>query len=326
MSLLHARPRTVWQGVAGVALSAAFSLALVGPAVAEVAIAENLNVDGFIDMSLFVANDGDDTTINSAVDQMELDFHLDYGEITARIDINSLPTGVEMEEAAVSYAPADMSDIGLSITVGRFLSSLGWEAAEPTGLYQYSVSAGIPYPGYQNGVAVSVSPSEKVGLYAAAMPSAWDVTETDWETPSFEGQVALLPTPEVTAKVGFAAEDMGDEFKSELNAWASYAKDALTLAVEIDVLSNWGIDEPADGGPTTESALHYLGMANYALTEKVAVTARYSAFDGDVTGLNSEIAVSPSYAATDNWFLLAEVRRNIDAETTEIAVEQIFTF
>jgi len=309
--------------VAGVALSAALSLSLIGLARAEVSIAENLSIEGFIDMSLFVGEDDDgETTINSALDQMELDFNLDFGEVTARIDIDSQSDVVETEQAYVSYAPEDMSDIGLTITVGRFLSTLGWEAAEPTGLYQYSVSAGIPYPGYQNGVAVRVTPDEKYSIYAAAMPSAWDVTETDWETPSFEGQVSVMPTAEVTAKVGFAAEDMGEEFKSELNAWASYAKDALTLAVEIDVLSNWAVPDT----DTTESALHYLGMANYGLTNKIAVTGRYSAFDGDVTGLNSEFAVSPSYVISDNWGVLAEVRYNIDAETTEIAVEQIFTF
>jgi hypothetical protein len=324
MSLSHYPPKSVWRGVAGVALSAAFSLSLVGLARAEISVTDSLSVEGFIDMSLFVGEDADgDRTINSALDQMELDFNLDFGEVTARIDIGSQSTVVETEQAYVSYAPEDMSDIGLTITVGRFLSTLGWEAAEPTGLYQYSVSAGIPYPGYQNGVSVRVSPSDKVGVYVAAMPSAWDVTETDWETPSVEGQVSLMPTAEVTAKVGFAAEDMGDEYKSELNAWASYAKDALTLAVEVDVLSNWAVD--ADG-TETESALHYLGMANYGLTDKIAVTGRYSAFDGDITGMNSEFAVSPSYVISDNWGVLAEVRYNIDAETTEIAVEQIFTF
>ena len=319
MSLSSYRRRTVWQGVAGVALSAAFSLSLIGPAAAEVELADTLTIDGFIDMSTVFADDGNDTTLNGAVDQMEVDFHFDYGEITARIDINSLPDGVAMEEAALTYAPEDMSDIGLTITVGRFLSSFGWETAEPTGLFQYSVSAGIPYPGYQNGIGVSIAPSDKVKLYAAAIPSVWDTTETDWETIGVETQVSVMPTPEVTAKVGFAAEDMGDHFQSEMNAWAMYNKDALTLAVEIDLLGNWGVED--------ESGLHYLGMVNYALSDQLGVTVRYSGIDMDSSDdPDTEITFSPGYAVTDNWFLLAEFRRNIDAETTQIAVEQIFTF
>lgn len=318
MSLSSYRRGAVWHGLAGTALSAALSLSLIGPASAELEVAENLTVDGFIDMSTVLADDGEDTTITGGVDQMELDFHLDFGEITARIDINSLPDGVVMEEAAVSFAPEDMSDIGLTVKVGRFLSTFGWETAEPTGLYQFSVSEGIPYPGYQNGVAVSIAPSDKVGLYAAAMPSVWDVTETDWETPGFEGQVSLMPVPEVTAKVGFAAEDMGDYFQSELNAWAMFNKDALTLAGEVDVLTNWG----ADG----EAGLHFLGMVNYALTDKLGVTGRFSGIDMDSAETSTEVTVSPGYAVSDNWFLLAEFRRNLDAETTQVAVEQIFTF
>jgi len=318
MSLSSYRRRAAWQGVAGVALSAAFSLSLIGPAAAEVELADTLTIDGFIDMSTVFVDDGTDTTVNGTVDQMEVDFHFDYDEITARIDINSKPDGVVMEWASVSYAPEDMSDIGLTVTVGRFLSTFGWETNEPTGLYQYSVSAGIPYPGYQNGIGVSVAPSDKVKLYAAAMPSVWDTTDPDWETIGVETQVSVMPTPEVTAKVGFAAEDMGDYFQSELNAWAKYSKGGLTLAAEIDVLGNW----KADG----EAGLHYLGMVNYALTDQLGVTARYSAIDLDSSETNSEITVSPGYAVTDNWFLLAEFRRNIDAETTQIAVEQIFTF
>ena len=130
MSLSAYRRRTVWQGVAGVALSAAFSFSLIGPAAGEVELTDNLTIDGFIDMSTVFADDGDDSTINGGVDQMEIDFHLDFGEMTARIDINSLPTGVEMEEAHVVYTPEDMSDIGLTVKVGRFLSTFGWETAE----------------------------------------------------------------------------------------------------------------------------------------------------------------------------------------------------
>jgi hypothetical protein len=111
---------------------------------------------------------------------------------------------------------------------------------------------------------------------------------------------------------------MGDYYQSELNAWATFTTGDLTLAGEIDLLSNWG----ADG----EAGLHFLGMANYALTEKLGVTGRFSGIDMDSAETSTEVTVSPGYAVNDNWFLLAEFRRNLDAETTQVAVEQIFTF
>lgn len=293
-------------------------LTAVGTASAQMKVNDNLTITGFIDMSALLEDDGDETSVNGGVDQMEISFLLEFDEVSAHIDINSLPTGVVMEEANVTYTPESTSDIGFSLTVGRFLSALGWECAEPICLFQHSVSQGIPYPGYQNGVAVRFAPTDKVSFYAAALASAWDVNDTDWETAAFEGQVSLKPIEEITAKIGFATEDMGEYFKTELNAWASFTSGALTLAGEVDILDNWD----ADG----EAGIHFLGMANYALSDRIAVTGRFSGIDLDSSGTKTEVTVSPSYKVTDNWSVLAEVRRNIDAETTQIAVEQIFTF
>ncbi len=311
---LLAAPRGVCQAC-GWAL---IVLTAVGTASAQVNVAESMTITGFIDMSAVVLDDGTETSVNGGVDQTDISFLLEFDEVAARIDINSLPTGVVMEEANVTYSPESTSDIGLSLMVGRFLSALGWECAEPICLFQYSVSEGIPYPGYQNGVAVRLAPSDKVSLYAAAFASAWDVSDTDWETPGFEGQISLMPVEEITAKIGIATEDMGDYFQTEINAWASLTSGDLTLAGEVDILDNWG----ADG----EAGIHFLGMANYALSDKVAVTGRFSGIDLDSSGTTTEVTVSPSYAVTDNWGILAEFRRNIDAETTQVAVEQIFTF
>src|SRR5688500_7955971 len=108
---------------------------------AEIKLTDNLSMSGFLDMSASGFAGSEDTspdaTLNATFDQLELDFMLKYGDFSARADINSLGGGaVSLEQGFVTAALTP----GLSLTMGRFLSVSGFEAAEPTGLYQYSVS------------------------------------------------------------------------------------------------------------------------------------------------------------------------------------------
>ena len=294
-----------------------------GSASAEIKLNDNLAISGFLDMST-VTTMGDETETSLSFDQFEMDFHLNYGSVTGQVDIDSTDPdqGIKLEQGFVTYtAPKDMLP-GVSITAGRFLSSLGFEAAEPTGLYQYSFSEGIPYPGYQNGVAVNVKPMKEAGLYVAFLSSVWDANETDAGTPGIEAQLALTPIEQITAKVGYALDAMDDYTQTELNAWVSFAQGPLTLAGEIDLLGNWG----ADGN----SGMHFLGMANVSLADiisaPVGVTFRFSGIDTDLGGTSTEFTFSPSYSATDNWLLLAEFKQRLDAEETIIAFESLFTY
>ena len=294
-----------------------------GSASAEIKLNDNLSVSGFLDMST-VTTLGDETETSLSFDQFEMDFHLNYGSVTGQVDIDSTDPdqGIKLEQGFVTYtAPKDMLP-GVSITAGRFLSSLGFEAAEPTGLYQYSFSEGIPYPGYQNGVALNVKPIKEAGLYVAFLSSVWDANETDAGTPGIETQLALTPIEGITAKVGYALDAMDDYTQTELNAWISFAQGPLTLAGEIDLLGNWG----ADGN----NGMHFLGMANVSLADiisaPVGITLRFSGITLDDSDTSTEFTFSPSYTATDNWLLLAEFKQRLDAEETIIAVESLFTY
>ena len=294
-----------------------------GSASAEIKLNDNLSVSGFLDMST-VTTMGDETDTSLSFDQFEMDFHLNYGSVTGQVDIDStdIDQGIKLEQGFVTYtAPKDMLP-GVSITAGRFLSSLGFEAAEPTGLYQYSFSEGIPYPGYQNGVALNVKPMKAAGLYVAFLSSVWDVNETDAGTPGIEAQLALTPIEQITAKIGYALDAMDEYTQTELNAWVSFAQGPLTLAGEIDLLGNWG----ADGN----NGIHFLGMANVSLADiisaPIGVTLRFSGISLDDSDTSTEFTFSPSYSATDNWLLLAEFKQRLDAEETIIAVESLFTY
>ena len=298
---------------------------LFGSASAEIKLTDNLSLSGFLDMSSVMTDDGKETTAGLSFDQLEVDFHYNYGSVTARADIDSTggadASTVMLEQGFVTYTlPEDILP-GASITAGRFLSTFGFESAEPTGLYQYSVSEGIPYPGYQNGVAVSVQPVKEVGIYAAVLSGVWDVNDKDVKNPGFETQVSLTPVEQVTAKVGFAMDDMDEFTQSELNAWVSFTQGPLTVAGEIDLLQNWFAKDI--------NGVHFLGMANVSLADVisgVALTVRFSGIDLDGADTSTEITVSPSWTPKDNWMIRGEFKRRIDAEMTIFAIESLFTF
>ena len=304
----------------------AFTFSL-GSASAEIKLTEDLSVSGFLDMSSTTTSGGDETDIGLSFDQFELDFHLNQGSVTARVDIDSTARtiggqGVQLEQGYVTYTLPESTVSGVSIKAGRFLSAMGFEAAEPTGLFQYSFSEGIPYPGYHNGIGVDVKPAKQVGIYVALLSGVWNVNDTDVKNPGIEAQVALTPMEQLSAKVGYAMDKMEDYSQSELNAWVQFAQGPLTLAGEIDMLTNWG----ADG----KNGMHFLGMANVSLADMisapVAVTLRFSGISLDDEDSSTEFTLSPSYSATDNWLLLAEFKQRLDAEETIIALESLFTF
>ena len=330
---------------------AAFALAIFA---AQTAFAE-VEFSGFVDMSVF-SDDGD---ASMSLDQFELDVSTDLGGgISMRADVNAMgPTApVELEQAFITYDTGE----GLALTMGKFLSCTGFEAAEPTGMYQYSYSATLVYGGYQNGVAASYG-SDMFGLYGAVVSSVWDGAETDFlgdageaveaveasidtigwagDIPvtkmidaqpaqpapksdvGFEAQVALMPVEGVTAKAALAKEDE----QTLINVWGMLETGPLTVAAEVNSMSDW------DG---YESGLGYLGMVNYGLSDQVGVTVRYSAIawtpiGGGEDEETSEITIAPSYAVSDNWGLVAELKMLTvgDADAVpQIALESLLTF
>jgi len=309
---------------------------------AQVKLTDNLSLSGFLDMSAGTSLvEDEDTEANAAFDQFELDFHFANDKVSARVDVDSTSTSSEvsrligLEQAHVSYAFSDK----FSITAGRFLSCIGFEAAEPADMYQYSWSQGIPYPGYQDGVAINFTVNDQVGIYASMVESVWgNAMSSSLNLPSFEAQVALTPIDKLTAKIGFAGDVLsngaGTEYlQSEVNAWAQFnVADNFFVAAEFDLLGNWdAIDEKGNLRPEGDNGIHFLGMANYGLTDKVAVTARFSGYKvGDDEDLQTEVTLSPSYTFTDSWGGLVELRQTLsDADgnsRTDIAIETIYTF
>lgn len=307
-----------------------------GIASAGIKVSDALSLSGFIDMSATAGlPDTGPKSLTASFDQFELDFLYTFSDkLSAQVDVNSIGGGaLELEQAFIAYTAGPAT-----LYAGKFLSATGFEAAEPTGLYQYSYSrncdrtvGGCVYGGYQNGVAVSYTVSPLISLYGALVGSVWDGTDTDLKSPGYEAQVSLTPLEGLTAKLAYAADidlaedDGGDtgvsilSNQSLVNVWVSYATGPLTVAGEVNYLMDWGT--------TDEKGLGYLVMANYKLTDKFGITGRYSALKLDSMGAaDNEITVSPGYAISDAWFVLAEAKHGIEAKNTTFAVESLITF
>lgn len=320
------------------------------PSTAEIKLSDNLSTSGFLDMAILGVTHDDVNSLNASLDQFELDFMYKYGDkVSARVDlayggVGGGSTTAEGTLGGVGFVNLEQGFVtatlgALSISSGRFLSSSGWEAAEPTGMYQYSYSenitgpAGAVYGGYQNGINFAYS-TPMFGIYGAFVADLWSTADTDIEYPGFEGQLSVMPIPGLTAKLAYLYqmhdEDATDDASQQLiNFWASYATGPITVAGEFNYLMDW--DAPG-AGPTDEDGMGYLVMANYKFTPIFAATLRHSSMIYADLDPTMEFTVSPSVAVAANWLALAEFRYDIDPDeisdepTISYALETTFTF
>ena len=308
---------------------------------AEIKVNDALSLSGFADMSIYGASPSTgSSTLDASLDQFEMDFMFKLTDnFSLRADIAQGGAGgavtagaIGVEQAYFTYTMGSAALMG-----GRFLSSTGFESAEPTGLYQYSASVycdntnqAVPciYGGYQNGLALSYTISPMISVYGAVIGSTagssavgYDAAgSTSLKDPAVEVQVSLAPVEGVTVKAAYLYDAFAGapEAYNLANIWASYAKGPLTVAAEFNYFMNFtAID---DNGTA------WLAMANYKLTDKIAATARVSSIASDLGEDETGITLSPSYAMNGNWLLVAEVSQLLDAEVTTYAFESLVSF
>jgi Putative beta-barrel porin-2, OmpL-like. bbp2 len=312
----------------------AMGIAVTIPAAhAELELAPGLKAGGFLDMSATYRDEEGETTETASFDQWEIDLFFEpIEQVSARVDIDDQPStdqeGAEVEQAFVTY---DFEN-GLTAQAGKFLSALGYEGAEPTLLYQYSVSATIiGYPGYASGGGLTYDFG--MGSIYGAVVDGWYSGDNDAEDLSYEVQLKLKPVEGLVVQAGYATEEfsetteMVDEEevavdgydKGIANFWTEYKVGALTLAAEYNLLYDIeGAGSDGDG---------YLVMGNYAFG-KLALTLRHSYADLDNGYENTEYTISPSYKIASNLLFIVEYRHDDygDTEADTGAAELLYTF
>jgi hypothetical protein len=344
-----------------IAIASAF-LAASSFSMGEIVVNEFLSFEGFVDTSYShtdteneVGNALTSVSENSfAVDQVEVSWLFNFAAVSAQVDTQlegdadgkDGEDGRFVEQAFVNLPLAD----GDVVTVGRYASMLGFEAFEPTGLYQYSTAyqaSGLP--GYAQGIKYTRESGASV-FGVSIQDEAFDLGNADQNlsSSSFGFEVAYSRDlgNGFGVFVGAAFEDARVGDTNIINAYVTYETGAWIFAAEYNSgnSENGAFDitddnTPANiliGGADVDVSSGLL-MANYAYSADSSITARLSfeeVDDGTVEGDRTAYTLAHNKALNDNLALIVEVSRadvefsNLveDEETTELAVELLFTF
>jgi hypothetical protein len=310
---------------------------------AEIVLTEDLSVSGYIDVAVVDGADDEKktTNTNSSVAEFELGFAftpaeskwsavaelsfdnnrtvnniefddknsdgiIDEGELTAE-DNNA-----KFEKVMVTYAYSD----ALSFTAGNMLTYQGFEAADATGLYQFSYQGIGGNPVY----SAAYAPGASVDYVTDSYELGWWIGGYEGEADaSYEYYAAYTGVENLTVKFIYA-DDPGYE---TYNTWASYDYGDFTFAAEYT---------STDNEDTEDDLEVFMALVYYAYGD-AGLTLRYSSgeySDDDFEGDDfTRFTVSPSYAFSDNVFGLVEYSVDDikgDGTDTSLAAELIFSF
>jgi len=346
-----------------IAIASAF-LAASSFSTAEIVINDFLSFEGFTDMSYSHTNTEvssySESTNSFAIDQVEISWLFDFDPVTAQIDFDYEDNDddtVEVEQAFVNY---DLGNGG-TITAGRYASMLGFEAFEPTGLYQYSFAYDVHaadedadlsiIPGYAQGIKYTYETANTF-FGISFQDEAFDLDGgriggddggiEDASSYAVEAAFALNMDNGLSWFLGgvFEAGDDADDESNDgdtyvINSYVTFETGAWIFAAE----ANYGESETErfflEG--TDEEVIQALIMANFAYSDQASVTGRISYADHEDNDSDLEAdflkyTLAHGYAFTDNLLLVTELSYvdgefdNDDYESLLGAVELIFSF
>lgn len=313
---------------------------LVGSAFA-IEINDNLSINGFIDGS-YQYSDVDLGTTNGpsaapfqkdqalGVDEVELNFITNVASVDGVINLDSHDGlgGVEVEQAHITYS----MESGVSFTLGKYGSALGFEREDPTSLYTFSRAYG------GNGIAgaeqlfnlgdvdnnvvegFTVAYSNDIFSIGASFENA---LSTDAEDDDLNLEVALAYTgiENVSLGLGYFFDNQADtdDEIDVLNVHASALLGKLLVAVEYSELNRGGNNSDLDG---------YLFLADYDFTDKLGAALRISSNENAGGWDYEKLTIAPNYAITDSLGAIVEYS-DIDengVDSNLFAVELLYIF
>ena len=329
----------------------------------EIVVNDFLSFEGFVDSS-YSTNQSDiegtkESDNSFQVDQVEISWLFDFDAVTAQIDLEYEHEDNEdvVEQAFVNYALGN----GDVVTAGRYASMLGFEAYEPTGLYQYSTAYDIAgFDGalaseYNQGVKYTrTSDTTFFGISVQdeafgdngdedgfgnndADPDRLGGDGDSSYAVEVAGSMDLGNGFTVFAGAAFEDADLGDN--QLINAYVTYETGAWLFAAEINVAEFSDYDAGTEDLDVTSGLL----MANYAYSDVASVTARISMIEAELGNDDLDITkytLAHNYALSDNLLLVTEVSfadgdldltddgsdNSIDGDATTVAVELLFSF
>jgi hypothetical protein len=312
---------------------------LVG-SVSAIEVNENLSISGFIDGSWVDTDASDNTPSNTdenqlGLDEIEIDFLFNAGGVSAEVHVDNDGTAapgddnLNIEQAFLSYG----FEGGITLSVGRFNTSLGLEGEDPGGLYTYSRAydsaldlGDVDSRGAQEGVRVGYS-AENFSVSVSATNAVGAEEETA-ATPSVEDdldiEVAIAFTGIENVSLGGGMRTSTDNAGAEVdvaNLHATYTTGKLLIGAEY---------VSSDGGTAANDVDGWMLLADYDVSDVLGIAVRYSDQDVDATNSSDKLTIAPNYAITESLGAILEYSSaNASANSGEedtIALELTFTF
>ena len=311
-------------------LAAGLSLAAALTASADVKVNEMLTVSGYAVGSYeYTSPDPGtdyDSLFNGSKDTPSADalltmFQFNYKPVTANVSlfyIPNIPTAVMKNELTVldAYVTYDAGN-GLTVTGGKFLSYLGYEAFHPVAMSQITygaVTVGTlaAIPAYHTGLKIDYA-DKMIGYGLGVVDSVYSpfgIDKGDGElrhNAGFEGYVTSKGLGDLTLWAGFAYDTQGN-FQAEnvltLDFWGQYQLNKETT-VALEYCNK-------DGGDASKGWT-WLAYLNYAFTPVVSTVLRVSGEELDdstkrITGASdfTQYTVGPAFKVNDNFTVRTE--------------------
>lgn len=316
-------------------LAAALTLASSLTAFADVKVNDTLSVGGYAVGSYR----NTDTDPGTSVDKFDLDaakalFTGTFKPVTGVVSLYYQPGAPSDVTLLDAYATVDVGG-GTTVTAGKFLSWLGYEAFDIPNMSQVSYANGDflgPIPGYHSGVKVDFSDKD-IGWGLGLLDSVYsgpNYLKGDGELKhngGFEGYFTYKAIPEVTLWAGFAYETKGNVIHKNdeiltLDFWASY-----NLTKEITVAAEF---VTKDGG-TGDKGYNWLLFLNYTIDKNWSSAFRVSGEKVKSGPEFTKLTVAPTYKINDNFSVRAELsyydyNKAAANSATFFAVQSIFKF
>ena len=311
-----------------------------------VKINNNLSINGFIDGSYSNTDTTDKSAGTSAdesnlgIDEVELNFIVNAGSVSGELHIDSTDSGelsvgngvasndsneqeLNIEQVHFSYAFGN----GASLQVGRFGSELGLEREDPAGLYTYSraynneFDLGNVDSYLQEGARLAYSTGAFAGS-VALYNAIGDIEDSNGSKNDLDYEVALSYTGFDNLTIGAGIQTVRPTDGNNTEVYTlnlAYTLDKLLLAAEYTNIETGNDDRSG-----------YLVLADYDVNEKLGLAVRYSQWETDDAGAESEkITFAPNYAITESLGAIIEFSAEEEADGDEIdsfAVELTYTF
>jgi hypothetical protein len=260
-------------------------------------------------------------------------------------DGGGLDGDTQVEQAFVRYELV----AGRAVTIGRYQSMLGFEAFEPTGLFQYSTAYGLDalIHGHQQGAKYTQS-SEATFIGASVQHSSLGDRYDDPLSPGGFGAelaAAIQLDSGVSLFLGGAFEDGDNQGESYvINSYASYQLGVWVFAAELNygtVEGAWSTELAANDRFTLAASigdydvLSSLLLANFAYHQRASVTGRLSHQQGSFGAADFDVTrytLAHNYALSDNLLVVAELSYDDgewgvqELQVLSAAVEMLFSF